>query len=202
MHLNKKIALFLAALTLLISSSVAVFAQDLVNAQAYRTVNVRSGPSTLYPVMGQLVGDTTVEVTGRSDGENNWLRIDFEGQTGWVAYFVISVTGTLEDIPTAEAATIEPEATESLEVFQAEALAAPSTTLTTRFNSNLRAEPSFRAAVLVVIPFDTTLEIEARTAENNWLRVTYEGQTGWLLASLASIDPDVDLDSLPVDPTV
>lgn len=296
MHLKTPIAPILTIICLaLFGIWSAVLAQETVTAQAYRTVNVRSGPSTLYPVIGQLVAETSVEVTGRSDAENNWLRInfdgqtgwvayftvvvtgdletlpvaeaappaavtaittlplveateeategafvtsfrrvnlrsgpgtefarldtldpgdtapiigrtednewlqiDFEGQIGWVAYFVVSVTGALEDVPTVLESPVELALTESLEVQAAE-LTASSATLTTRFNTNLRAEPSFRAEVLVVIPFGTTLEIEARTAENNWLRVTYEGQTGWLLASLASVDPTVDLHSLPVE---
>lgn len=299
MHSNKPMMLIVSAILLTVLgiwSSVGVLAQDSVNAQAYRTVNVRSGPSTLYPVIGQLVAETSVEVTGRSDSENNWLRInhegqtgwvayftvsvtgdleslpiievappspvtviemhpivataqdasegafvtsfrrvnvrsgpgteyerldtlgpgetapiigrtednewlqiDFEGQNGWVAYFVVSVTGSLEEIPTVSELNVELDSVEALEEVQAAALTVNAATLTTRFNTNLRAEPSFRAEVLVVIPFDTALEIEARTAENNWLRVTYEGNTGWLLASLATVDPSIDLDSLPLD---
>jgi uncharacterized protein YraI len=300
MYSNKRIALIFGMIFLVIVStwsSITVLAQDAVSAQAYRTVNVRSGPGTLYPVIGQLVADTTAEVTGRSDAENNWLQIEFDGQTGWVAYFtvvvsgdletlplvgaeppaavttintlplievaedapegafvtsfrrvnmrsgpgteferldmldpgetapiigrtednewlqiefdgqtgwvayfVVSVAGALEDVPTLEQSTIDPASTAELE-FEA-AAAVPASTLTTRFNSNLRAAPAFIAEVLVVIPFDTVLEIEARTAENNWLRVTYEGQTGWLLTSLASIPPNVDLDSVPIDSSV
>jgi uncharacterized protein YraI len=301
MYLNKRIMRTLAAVGLItfgMWSNLVIVAQDAVTAQAYRTVNVRSGPSTTYSVIGQLLADTIVEVTGRSDAENNWLRInfedqsgwvayftvvvtgdletlptveavppavvtttnvlplvelaqgvpegpivtsfrrvnirsgpgtdfgrldmlepgetapiigrtednewlqiEFEGQTGWVAYFVISVTGALDDVPTVEFTTVEPDSTQSVEL-EADALAVRAPLLITRFNSNLRSAPSFRAEVLVVIPFDTALEIEARTPENNWLRVTYEGQTGWLLTSLASVAQSVDLDSLPIDAAV
>jgi uncharacterized protein YraI len=273
-------------------------AQDAVNAQAYRTVNVRSGPGTGYPVIGQLAIETVVAVTGRSDSENNWLQIDFEGQdgwvayftvvvegdlsdlpivqgtarvpgitiisaplaapiqeelegafvtsfrrvnvrsgpgtefepldtlqpgetatitgrtednewlqihygdqTGWVAYFVVSVTGSLEDVPTV-AAPISPSTATSTPTTEAPPPTPNGVSLTTRFNSNLRAAPAFTAEVVAVVPFDTTLQVVARTAEKNWLRVTYDGQSGWLVTSLGNITPTLALDLVPVDTSV
>jgi N-acetylmuramoyl-L-alanine amidase len=293
MGLGKLVAITVAVVALGSISSATLLAQDDVTARAYRTVNVRSGPSTTYPVIGQLSADTVVEVNGRNDSETNWLRIDFNGedgwvafftvtlegdpdnlpiievgsvelpeligaevlvatpivlentgpfvtsfrrvnvrsgpgtdfellgmlrsgetapitgrtednewlqvefndQPGWVAYFVVSVTGELENIPVVITPTITPVPTSE----------APTATptpipinLTTRFNSNLRAEPDFSSEVVAIVPFDTTLQIEVRTADSNWLRVTYEGQTGWLVASLVNITPRGEIESIPV----
>lgn len=73
-----------------------------VTAHVFRTVNVRSGPAMTYDRLGQLESGDVVVVTGRSDTENNWLQIDFEGNPGWVAYFTVSPSGNLQALPVIE----------------------------------------------------------------------------------------------------
>src|SRR5215208_5349565 len=97
MHFVKMAFLLFVFPALLVTGNV--FAQEEVIAQAYATVNVRSGPGTLYDIIGQLTSDNEVQITGRNDDESNWLRIDFEGRDGWVAYFTVSVFGNTEQLP-------------------------------------------------------------------------------------------------------
>lgn len=75
-----------------------------VTAHAFRTVNVRSGPGVQFQTLGQLVSGDVVAVTGRSDSANHWLRVDFDGAPGWVAYFTVTVTGDTDTLPLVEAA--------------------------------------------------------------------------------------------------
>lgn len=295
----KKFPLLVLSL-MLFAYTFAIQAQTEVMVRAYRTVNVRSGPSTAYPVIGQLTINTVAQVTGRSDAENNWLRIDFDGQpgwvayftvsvegnadslpivdaapatasitiintptlnllapeeerthvtsfrrvnvrsgpsteyeristlragetavvvgrtednqwlqvnagefTGWVAYFVVSVTGELEEIPVVTAPTMTPTSTPTVTPTPILPTETPLVVLlTTRFNTNLRAQPSFTSEIVTVVPYSTTLEVEARTEDADWLRVTYEGETGWLLASLVEMPTRRIIDRLPVDAAV
>src|SRR5690606_78806 len=90
------ISLFVISIILGIHGAIA---QDEIIAQAYRTVNVRNGPGTEYAIIGQLNSGTQVQITGRSDTESNWLRIEFESREGWVAYFTVSVLGNAEQLP-------------------------------------------------------------------------------------------------------
>jgi hypothetical protein len=62
-------------------------------------------------------------------------------------------------------------------------------TVTVRQNVNLRAEPSLSASRLATIPFNTELSVSAKSADGNWWRVTYEGQTGWVSAEFVNADP-------------
>ncbi|MDX1524578.1 MAG: SH3 domain-containing protein, partial [Anaerolineae bacterium] len=56
---------------------------------AARTVNVRSGPGTNYPVVGSLPPNVPVMVSGRN-GESSWWQIQApDGRTGWVAGLVV-----------------------------------------------------------------------------------------------------------------
>ncbi len=164
---------------------------------AYRRVNVRSGPGTEFNILGVLVPGETADIVGSSGDDHEWLEIAFEGESGWVAFFVVNVVGNVEALETnvpiitslPEQDEAQPEANPTLDTNQVIVI--------TRFNTNLRAEPRQQADILAVIPFDTTLRADARTADERWLRVDYEDQRGWLIASLVNTGVS-DVESLPV----
>ena len=60
---------------------------------AFGRVNVRSGPSITYSVVGQLEVEDEAPVTARSNYNNDWLYIENESISGWVAYFTVTVRG-------------------------------------------------------------------------------------------------------------
>lgn len=54
-------------------------------------VNVRTGPSTAYDIIGYLPAGGTAPIAGRNDG-NSWWYIDFAGGHAWVAGSVTTAT--------------------------------------------------------------------------------------------------------------
>ena len=60
--------------------------------------NVRSGPSLTYPVLGQLQQGETARVIGAL-ADNSWVIIDYRGQQGWLATYLLDVTGDLDSVP-------------------------------------------------------------------------------------------------------
>ncbi len=149
---------------------------------AYRRINVRLGPSSEFGRLGYMNPGNVADITGISD-DGEWIRVNFEGQIGWVAFFVVTVNGSLDQVPV-------------IVIEHSPRTPAPTPTRTpapldirleTSFNTNLRSEPDFNAPVIGTIPYSTQLQIEARTENNVWLRVTYQGQTGWVVASLVQI---------------
>lgn len=48
-----------------------------------RAVNIRSGPSTLHPVIGSADSGQSFPILGKS-ADGTWWQIDYNGQTGWV----------------------------------------------------------------------------------------------------------------------
>ena len=70
-----------------------------VVAQAFRSTNVRSGPGADYDIVGRMREGDEAPVIGRSDESSNWLLIDQGDQQGWVAFFTVTVSGNLNDVP-------------------------------------------------------------------------------------------------------
>jgi hypothetical protein len=52
--------------------------------KAVDTANVRTGPGTNYPVIGQVSPGQTYEVTGRNQA-SDWWQFNYQGQTAWVS---------------------------------------------------------------------------------------------------------------------
>ena len=55
------------------------------------SINVRSGPSTLFPVIGRLTNGQTFPITGKND-DGSWWQFDYNGKTGWVIGSNVAVT--------------------------------------------------------------------------------------------------------------
>lgn len=67
--------------------------------------NVRSGPSTDFDILGQLPEGTQVRVIGATQ-DFTWLVIDFRGQQGWLATYLVDTFGDRTTVP-----IIQPPAT-------------------------------------------------------------------------------------------
>ncbi|MHB8749367.1 MAG: ABC transporter substrate-binding protein [Aggregatilineales bacterium] len=65
---------------------------------AKSTANVRSGPGTVYGIIGKLKQGDTEQVIGVSP-DNLWLVINFAQQQGWVSASLVDVVGNLASVP-------------------------------------------------------------------------------------------------------
>ena len=64
---------------------------------AYR-LNVRTGPGTLYPIVGGLSLGDVVEVVGKN-AAGDWLQIAYNGREGWIAAAYAELTDSLAAVP-------------------------------------------------------------------------------------------------------
>ncbi len=69
-----------------------------VVATAKGTVNVRTGPGTVYPVIGQIKKNDQVPLIGASS-DFQWYVISFRQQQGWIAASLVSVFGDVRTLP-------------------------------------------------------------------------------------------------------
>ena len=60
--------------------------------------NVRSGPGLQYDILGQLNQGQQARVIGTSI-DYTWVIIDFRGQQGWLATYLLDVFGNLNTVP-------------------------------------------------------------------------------------------------------
>jgi hypothetical protein len=66
------------------------------------TINVRSGPDTGYPKIGEVDEKTGFKITGKSQN-GAWWQIDFSGKPGWVSSELVTVAGPTGDVAVATA---------------------------------------------------------------------------------------------------
>jgi len=201
----KRLVLVLMTMVMLTAVIVPVMAQEVTptpgsvadtefSVEAFRRVNVRSGPGVRYTRIGVLNNGDSADITGRADETNSWLRIDFNGQEGWVSINIVEVNGDPDAAPIVEPG---PNATLRTTAAQTAAASARTVTVVTRVNANMRATSEVTSDVVGVIPFGTQLEPTARTANNGRLRLTYNGVTGWVATGLVNITGG-NINTLPV----
>jgi uncharacterized protein YraI len=145
--------------------------------------NVRSGPGTQYTILGKAHEGDALDITGKlADG--SWLRVNFNGQEGWVLASLFNPTGDLTTAPEAVAgpnAVLRSTTSTTTTTQPGEVIG------TTTGSVNLRTIPATAGDVLVLIPFSTKLTATGRTATNNWVRVTFNNQTGWITSEFYSV---------------
>ena len=62
-------------------------------------VNMRAGPSTDYPVIGQLNEGQSCDITGRNRAGTWWLVACTNNVSGWVAGQLVATTGSTSNVP-------------------------------------------------------------------------------------------------------
>jgi len=67
------------------------------------TVNVRSGPSTDYPRLGQLDNGATYRIIGKNDA-GDWYKFAYEGSDGWLSAAFVTVRGGMQAVAVAKVA--------------------------------------------------------------------------------------------------
>jgi uncharacterized protein YraI len=158
---------------------------EIVSATTFRRANIRTAPSVDAPILIVLQRGESIEVVGRSNVDNDWLRVRTSAGLGWIAYFLVAVDGDLSQLPIASS-TLANDTT-------AQAITIP---ITTRYNINLRESPLATAQVVETIPFDTLLTANGRSSDGRWVRVEYEDSTAWVLATLVASEQPIS--QLPI----
>ncbi len=65
----------------------------------YDHINVRSGPGTVYDIVGQLVANATARITGKNSA-GTWWQINYKNATAWVSGQVVDALGNVASVPT------------------------------------------------------------------------------------------------------
>jgi uncharacterized protein YraI len=160
-------------------------------------VNVRVAPALGADVVGFVNAGWTAPATGRSP-DNEWVRIDFNGQEAWIGLAVINVFGDLNILPVADPRTIPYGGFESPRSGSSSAGSAISGRLALS-GVRLRAGPGAAYPVLANPPRYTVFPLLGRTANNAWIQVNFNGTLGWVTAEWVEIQNGASIVSLPID---
>lgn len=140
------------------------------------TLNVRDVPDvTTGIVLTQVSNGETYPILAYNSAAD-WYQIRVDGITGWVsgAYVII------DDPP----ATDVPRLT--------------GYTLTTTANLNIRRGPGVGFGRIGLIDASDTAQIIGRNIDNSWWNVRYNEIDGWVSAAYVTLDPQLDVDDVPI----
>ena len=164
-------------------------------------VNIRMSPALGADLAGTVNAGYATTANGRSP-DNQWLRIDFQGQEAWVGVPVVSVlSGDIAGLPIGDPRSIPYGGFESPRSGPTNATS-PVTGRLANSGLRLRAGPSTAYPVLANPLRYTVFAVTGRTANNAWLQVNFEGTLGWVTAGFVEIQNGGNINSLPVDGVV
>lgn len=139
---------------------------------------VRAGAGTGFKEIGRLTSSTLVKITGRAS--NGWLRIDFNGQSGFVSAALTDFKAPSVSVP----ATGTTAGTAPVAVTDATGTAK----ITSTGRAIVRAGAGTGFREIGRIAPGTTVNVTGRSA-NGWLRIDFDGQPGFVLATLTDFKP-------------
>lgn len=126
-------------------------------------VYVRSSAGTDGAILGSLSTGNTVSVSGYTD--NNWIRITYNGHTGYVSSDYLS--------------------------WNAPVTAMGGTMYVTGVQANVRSYYSTDAGILGTLNYGDDVSVTGYTP-NNWIRIRYNGYTGYVYGDLLSWTDPLD----------
>lgn len=159
--------------------------------------NVRVSPALGAEVIASVPGGYPFTANGRSP-DNEWLRIDFNGNEGWVnVATLVILQGDPSTLPVADPRTIPYGGFESPRA----GLTSASSTIQARLTTGLRlrAGPSTAYTELAYPPRFAIVPLLGRTASNAWVQINFEGSLGWVAAQYLEILNGASIASLPID---
>jgi uncharacterized protein YraI len=143
------------------------------------TLNVRSGPTTADPIIGKLTCGQKVQPNGKT-ADGSWWRIPYGNGNGFIFAQFATQGGTCGN----PAATAAPAAAAA----PAAPVAAAATTggvnvSVTSATLNVRSGPGTNYSILGRLNQGQTIVATGKTADGQWLQVTYNGAKAFVFAA-------------------
>jgi uncharacterized protein YraI len=137
--------------------------------------SLRAGSGQHFARLAIIAPSVTMPAFERSIG-TRWIKVDYDGQIGWVASWLLNWTGDIFALPEEPQPIVE---------------SATGVRVITQDFSSLRAGPGTSWERLAVVPPGVTLPAVGRSPQARWIQVEYDGQTGWIAYWLLAESGDV-----------
>jgi uncharacterized protein YraI len=163
---------------------------------------LRTGPDRSYPEITTISYAVYLTAYGRNES-GSWLYVDYNGTRGWVYSALLEIRGDTFSLPVTDAAGAPTGGGAAPAPTQAPPTTSPSSppasgpvTITTTSTMRIRSCASTGCAELGRLPYGVSLAPSARSADSQWVFITYNGIKGYVAAWLVTVQGD--LASLPV----
>jgi len=162
-------------------------------------LNIRVVPAIGAEVIATVQAGYLFESIDARSPDGEWLRVDFNGQEGWVNIAPLTILeGDINALPVADPRTIPFGGFEAPRA----GLTSASSDISGRLpfsGVRVRAGPSTGYPVLANAPRYTVMALLGRTLDNAWIQVNFEGTLGWITAGVLEIQNGRSVVELPVD---
>ncbi|HEX2619469.1 MAG TPA: SH3 domain-containing protein [Phototrophicaceae bacterium] len=132
-------------------------------------VNVRAGAGTNFQRIGAAGPTESFPYQGEV---GNWYEINYNGRTAYISKDFATVSGS-------------PSAGASVPIVDA-------LDFTASYTLRMRSAPGGSAPEVAIIQFKTVLRAIGRSADNAWLLVEFQGQTGWVAARYGRLSGNIN----------
>lgn len=141
-------------------------------------LNVRTGPATVYPILGRARRNETFTVTGRSTSDPRWIRINYGMMEGWIngTWTTLQGTSLIPSVP------IEEEAAPLTHGIPTGMQVRTTATL------NIRSGPGTGYPVIGWLAANVGVDVVGRNSTNSWWEINYSHGRGWISAGYVQIE--------------
>jgi fermentation-respiration switch protein FrsA (DUF1100 family) len=101
--MRRSVLLFGLILAIAITGTGVVSAQATITIVTLNNLRMRSGPGTQFDVVTVVPAGTSLTADARS-ARSDWVRVNFNGQVGWLFVGQLRIVGNLAGLPTADKA--------------------------------------------------------------------------------------------------
>jgi uncharacterized protein YraI len=146
-----------------------------VTATATTSVRIRYGPDVSFEQIGLLPIDDEVPVSSKN-ADGSWLFVEYEGQRGWVAGWLMRINGDLNGVPI-------------LDIPQEGSVP----TATSGSIIRIRSGPGTEYFALGSLPANESVPIVGRSEVTPWLLIEYQHMQGWVADWLVVVEGELSL---------
>lgn len=159
--------------------------------------NIRIAPAIGAEVITTVDAGYVFEfVTGRS-ADNQWLRVDFNGDEGWVHIApLVILSGDITSLEVGDPRSIPYGGFGSPRAGQSSATSDKFVRVTNGLR--VRAGPGQAYPTLANMFANTIVPALGRTASNGWVQINYEGTLGWVATAFLEFLDGASIASLPI----
>lgn len=179
MKILPAVILFALIVSLIVPTADAS-AQSGVMATTTVNLRLRSGPGTGYSQVGSVPHGTTLQVLGRDEAAN-WLYVQYNGTSGWIAGWLTQIVGVLNSVQIIGADGSGAAVSVAVPSGGTGQVATP------KVNLYLRSGAGTGYGSITVVPRGTAVTMLETSSDGQWLHVDFNGKQGWIAGWYAEL---------------